>query len=76
MPIQKTSYVRGDGGICQDEGLRLAMREREGIEKDDDIHQDEHGVYDRVSAVRIQVFEGDEHSAVSLGSSFRQSVVA
>lgn len=61
VAAQKGRNVGGYGGISQDEGVGLAVRERERVEKDDHVHQDEHRVHDRVGPVRVQIFERNKH---------------
>lgn len=75
VAVEGQADVRGDGGVGHDEGLILVGRERELIEKDDDVRQNEERVDDGVGLARIIVFERDEHSRVWLGYLAQGSVL-
>lgn len=68
VAVQEGRNVGRYGGIGQDEGVGLAMRQRERVEKDDHIHQDEHRVHDRVGPVRVQIFKRNKHGLEVFGS--------
>src|ERR1700730_5578533 len=68
--------MRRDSGVGHDEGLTLVRSERDLIEKDDDVRQNEKDVDDRVGAPRVQVFDGDEHAMGSSASLWESGSVA